>query len=428
MTEVKHKLPPAFKRIREPARIKVFYGGRGSAKSETVARYLLLKGWEEPQNILCCREYQTSIKQSVHSLLASLVDSMQMSDFYKVTETEITGVNGTKFTFAGLKLNIANIKSMHNIKRCWCEESQTLSETSINVLLPTIRAENSEIIFTMNPILPTDPAYIRFVLNPPKDSIVVKVNYDQNPFFPDVLEKERLDLLERDPIAYKNVWLGNPREAVEGAIYSKELQQARDEGRIGSFPADLSKPVNLYADIGEANRFVLWCEQKEGLNRLLVDMIGGSGEKVPYYINEIQKRKFIVGTIVLPHDAEQNRANAEFTVKVMFQRAFPNSKIVVNPNFPGAVAAGIEAVRNIFPFLHFNEDSEGVKDGLFALAHYHWRVDPETGISYGKEPAHEFSDEPDGLRTLAMAYRVKDKQPAYYRPPAQLPRWMTGKI
>lgn len=420
------KIPKVFKRITEKARIKVYYGGRGSAKSESVARYLLLCGKEESMNILCCREFQVSIKQSVHSLLAALIVEMELSNFYQVLETEIRGVNGTKFIFAGLKNNVANIKSMYNIKKCWCEEAQVLSENSINILLPTIRADDSEIIFTMNPILPTDPAYVRFVLNPPKDSIVVKVNYDQNPFFPDVLEKERLDLLQRDPIAYNNVWLGEPRESVEGAIYAKELQSARNDGRIGSFPVDLSKPVNLYADIGEANNFVLWCEQKEGLNRLMVDMIVGHNEKVPHYINEIQKRKFTVGLIVLPHDAEQNRANAEFTVKVMFQRAFPNAKVVVNPNFPGAVAAGIEAVRNIFPFLYFNDGSEGVRAGLFSLAHYHWKIDPDTGKSYGKEPAHEFSDEPDALRTLAMAFRVSEKKKQEARRQTTMPRYLTG--
>lgn len=428
MPQVDIEIPKAFNPIWQKHRYKVFIGGRGSGKSESVARYLLVKGMESPINILCCREFQVSIKQSVHSLLSALIAELGLSSFYQVLETEIRGVNGTKITFAGLKNNVANIKSMYNITKCWVEESQVLSENSINVLLPTIRAEESEIIFTMNPILPTDPAYVRFVLNPPKDAVVVKVNYDQNKFFPEVLEKERLDLMERDPIAYRNVWLGEPREAVEGAIYAKELQEAREAHRIGKFPVDLSKPVNLYADIGEANRFVLWCEQKEGLNRLLVDMIAGSGEKVPYYISEIQKRKFIVGTIVLPHDAEQNRANAEFTVKVMFQRAFPNSKVVVNQNFPGAVAVGIEAVRNIFPFLHFNEDSEGIKDGLFALAHYHWKVDPDTGKSYGKEPDHEYSDEPDGLRTLAMAFRVKDKKAPEERRPVSLPRYMTGRV
>ncbi len=424
---LKTKIPAAFERLYEPARIKCFWGGRGSGKSETVARYLLHMGIQEPQNILCCREFQTSIRQSVHSLLADLIEELGMRSHYTVYETEIRGVNGTCFSFAGLKTNIANIKSMHNIRRAWIEEGQTISENSINVLLPTIRAENSEIIITMNPILPTDPAYMRFVLHPPKDSIIVKINYDQNPFFPSVLEKERLDLLGRDQVAYRNVWLGEPREAVEGAIYSRELQAAQDGERIGQFPVDLSKPVNLYCDIGEADMFSIWCEQKEGLNRYMVDFIQNNNQKIPYYIQEIQKRGFIIGMIVLPHDAEQSRANAEFTVKVMFQRAFPNAKVVVNPNFPGAVRVGIEAVRNVFPFLHFNIPN--CNDGLHSLRHYHWKVDPDSQKSYGEQPDHEFSDAPDALRTLAMAFRVKDKKytPAE-RPKQTLPRYRTGRI
>lgn len=401
-------IPPAFKRLAEKARIKVFYGGRGAAKSESVGRYLLLSGKEEPQKILCCREYQVSIRQSVHSLLVALITEMQMEGFYKVTDVEITGINGTKFVFAGLKNNIANIKSMHDIKRCWVEEAQVLSENSINVLLPTIRADESEIILTMNPILPTDPAYVRFVLNPPKDSIVVKVNYDQNPYFPPVLEKERLDLFERDPIAYRNVWLGEPRQAVEGAIYADELQKAQDEGRIGEVKYDPTKPVNTYWDIGQANYMSIWFEQKVGLERHLIDFVQDNLKKVPYYVDILQNKGYTYGTHVLPHDAEQDRANAEFTTKVMIERAFPNAKVHVNENFPGAIRTGIEAVRNIFPFLRF--DKVRCADGIHSLRHYHFRVDPNSGKTYGEEPDHEFSDAADALRALAMAFRVTDKK------------------
>lgn len=406
-------MPKAFKRIWQPHRLKVFYGGRGGGKSESVGRYLLACGAQETMNILCCREFQVSIKQSVYSLLVSLIHEMKLDHFYKILDTEIRGINGTCIFFAGVRNNIDNIKSMHNIKKCWVEEAQKLTENSINVLLPTIRAEDSEILFTMNPVLPTDPAYVRFILNARDDSLVVKVNYTENPFFPAVLEAERLALLQSDPTAYRNVWLGEPRQAVEGAVYARELQEAQDNKRIGNFPVDLSKPVNLYCDIGEADCFSMWCEQKEGLNRYLVDFIQNHSQKVPYYINEIQKRQFIVGNIILPHDAEQSRTNAEFTVKVMFQKAFPNAKVVVNPNFPGAVRMGIEAVRNVFPFLHFNKKL--CADGLFSLSQYHWKKNVKTDKPHGEEPDHEFSDAPDALRMLAMAFRVTSKKKSDYK-------------
>ncbi len=401
-------IAPAFKPLKDKARIKCFYGGRGAAKSESVGRYLLLKGKEESQNILCCREFQVSIKQSVHSLLEALIHEMQMDSFYKVTESEITGVNGTKFVFAGLKNNIANIKSMHDIKRCWVEEAQTLSENSINVLLPTIRAEESEIILTMNPILPTDPAYVRFVLKPPKDSIIVKVNYDQNPYFPQVLEKERLDLLERDPAAYRNVWLGEPRQAVEGAIYAKELQEAQDAGRIDTVSYDASKPVSTYWDIGEGDYMTIIMKQKVGLEHLLIDYIQDKHQKVPYYLNLLHERKYAYDLHVLPHDADHDRADAEFNTKTQVIKSFPNAKVHVNETYPGAVHDGIEAVRNIFPFLRI--DREKCADLLFSLAHYHYKVDPNTGKTYGDEPHHDFSDGPDALRAMAMAFRVGTKK------------------
>lgn len=420
------RIPKAFKRIKDKARIKCFYGGRGSAKSESVARYLLLCGKEEAMNILCCREFMASIKQSVHSLLAALIIELELSDFYTVLDTEIRGVNGTKFVFAGLKNNVASIKSMYNIKKCWCEEAQSLSENSINVLLPTIRADDSEIILTMNPILPTDPVYARFVLNPPKNSIVVKVNYDQNPFFPDVLEKERQDLMERDAIAYRNVWLGEPREAVEGAIYSKELQEAQDQGRIGNFKPDKSKPVNTYWDIGEADCFTIVFEQKIGTNRYLVDFVQDSLRKVPYYLDILQKKGYIYGMHVLPHDAKQSRADAQFSTFVQVKNAYPNCVVHVNETFSGAVKIGIQAVRNIFPFLYI--DRENGVEFLHSLARYHYKVDPNSGKSYGEEPHHDYSDFPDALRALAMAFRVKDNKFVTLRPRAPLPRYLTGKI
>ena len=230
----------------------------------------------------------------------------------------------------------------------------------------------------------------------------------------------------RDPTAYRCIWLGEPREAVEGAVYSAELQKAQDEGRIANFPVDLTKPVYTYWDIGEANYMSIWCEQREGLNRYLVDFIQDQYKKVPYYLDLLQQKKYLYSVHVLPHDAEQSRANAEFTTKVMVQRGFPNAKVVVNQNFPGAIATGIEAVRNIFPFLHF--DKVKCADGLHSLRHYHYKVDEETGKSYGKEPDHEYSDAADALRMLAMAFRVNEKKKVIERPRPTPPRYLSQRI
>lgn len=408
MGVVNVSIPKAFKRLTEKARIKVFYGGRGSAKSESVARYLLLCGKEEAMNILCCREFQVSIKESVKSLFDSLIVEMQLEGFYESLQSEIRGINGTRIFFAGLKNNVANIKSMYNIKKCWCEEAQVLSENSLNVLFPTIRAEDSELIFTLNPLLPTDPAYVRLVLNAQPEDVVVKVNFDQNPFLPDVLEKDRLRDLARDPVAYRNVWLGEPRQAVEGAIYADELQKAQDEGRICDLKYDPSKPCSAYWDIGEGDYMTIIIKQKVGLEHWIVDYIQDKHKKVPYYLELLHSKPYTYDLHVLPHDADHDRADAEFNTKTQVEKSFPNSKIHVNETYPGAVRDGIEAVRNIFPFIRIDK-TKGA-DLLFSLAHYHYKIDANTGKPYGQEPHHDFSDGPDALRAMAMAFRVNSRK------------------
>lgn len=389
--------------LEEDHRYKVAEGGRGTAKSWSFATALLVRGAARPQRFLCAREIQKSIKDSVHQLLRDRIQQLQLDGFYRVTNNGIFGENGTQFGFEGLKHNIMNIKSWEGADVAWAEEAQVISRNSYNILIPTIRKEGSEIWITYNPELEEDETHQRFVINPPPDCWHVHMTYLDNPWFPDVLRKEMEHLKATDYAAYLHVWEGQCRPAVAGAIYAQELQIAQIEGRIGEVPYDASKPVNVYWDIGEANYMSIWFEQKVGLESHMIDFMQDHLKKVPFYLDEMQKKGYRYGNIVLPHDAEQDRANAQFTTKKMVSDAFPNAKVIVNKNFPGAVLVGIEAVRNIFPFLRF--DKVKCADGLHSLRRYHWKVHSDTGRAYGKEPDHDFSDAPDALRTMAMAYR-----------------------
>ncbi len=391
-----------------PSRLKILYGGRGGAKSESVARYLLAVGMNDPMTILCAREFQSSIKDSVHQLLSNIIEQNNLNSFYTVYKTEIHGENGTKIVFAGLRTNIASIKSMHDIKKCWVEEAETVSDRSWDVLIPTIRAKDSEIIVTFNPDIEDSPTYQRMVIEPPDYSLVAKISYKDNPYFPDVLEIERVEMEKKNPAKYDNIWLGNCKAAIEGAVYQNELRQAEEDGRIGVVPYDPSKPVNTYWDIGEADCMSIWYEQRVGVNRYLIDFTQDNLQKVPYYIDILKEKGYNYAHHVLPHDGDHDRANAEFTTKQMVQRAFPNAIVTCNENFAGAVKMGIEAVRNIFPFLYI--DRERCRQGLYSLKMYHYKTDPETGRSYGEKPHHDYSDAPDALRTLAMAGRRTDKR------------------
>lgn len=202
-----------------PNRYKVIYGGRGSAKSESTARYLALIAaftdvhpYFKVSKILCCREHQKSISQSVYSLLEDAIDKMKLRNRFTFAKNSIKSVTGSEFIFAGLRHNIEDIKSMKGITHCWVEEAQTVSELSWKILIPTIREEHSEIIITFNPNEKTDPTYQRFVATPPPDAAVLKINYDDNPFFPEVLKREMEYDKRNDEEAYKHIWLGECRQ------------------------------------------------------------------------------------------------------------------------------------------------------------------------------------------------------------------------
>lgn len=194
--------------LTEKARYKVSYGGRGSGKSWANARCLIILALKSKIRVLCTRQLQTSIANSVHKLLSDSIQELQLTDYFEITRDAIRCVNGSEFFFKGIQNNINEIKSIEGIDYCWVEEAQSVSESSWEVLIPTIRKENSEIWITFNPDREEDSTYQRFVKNPPPDSIVKLVNYNDNPWFPLTLQKEMEYCKEVDYAKYEHIWLG----------------------------------------------------------------------------------------------------------------------------------------------------------------------------------------------------------------------------
>lgn len=215
---MKVELPEAFQFLTQPARYKVAYGGRGSAKSWSVARVLCLLAASKPIRILCARELQSSIRDSVHRLLADQIEALNLSARLEVQNAEIRGVNGSLFIFEGLRHNTTKIKSMEGIDICWVEEAERVSEESWKILVPTIRKPGSEIWVTFNPEQETDPTYTRFVKNPPPDAIVRKVNHDQNPWFPIELRKEMEYDYRVDPDSAAHIWGGECKKIGDAQV------------------------------------------------------------------------------------------------------------------------------------------------------------------------------------------------------------------
>ena len=218
--EVIVQFPEKLEPIRHPYRLKGLFGGRGGAKSRTVAGQLILDATDHYEFVLCTREVQNSIKESVKRTLEDQIHRMQLTDLYKITEYEILNLfNKSRFIFMGLARNISSIKSIEGITKCWVEEAQTISEDSLEILIPTIREAGSEIWFTWNPRWKTDAVddLFRGENGPPPNSLVIEIGYKDNPWFPAELEEKRLWDQKHNP-NYLNIWEGAYRRA--GDAYS----------------------------------------------------------------------------------------------------------------------------------------------------------------------------------------------------------------
>ena len=405
MTEVKAEFPLKLQSLFQRSRYKVCYGGRGGAKSWGIARALLIKGAKEPIRILCAREYQTSIKDSVHKLLCDQIEALNLHSFYEITQASIKGANGTEFAFAGLKNNISNIKSFEGVDICWVEEAQTVSRLSWNVLIPTIRKEASEIWVSFNPELETDETYQRFVVKPPDDCIQIKVNWSDNPWFPETLRLEKDSLKERDEESYNQVWEGLCRQTVDGAIFAKEMQQAEKDGRICRVPFDATKPVHAVFDLGWSDSTAIWFLQFVGMETRLIRYIEDSQKTISYYLATMQTYGYHYDKVWLPHDAENKTLAASGRSIDDIVRA-AGYKTEILPRVP--VVDSINAARTIFPNCYF--DREHAADGLACLRHYRYEVDPDTG-QFSRNPLHDhYSHGADAFRYIGLMIREPHKR------------------
>lgn len=220
------EIPAAFKDLFYPFRYKVFYGGRGSAKSWAFARTLIVKSLEKKLRILCARELQVSISDSVHRLLSDQINSMGLSKYFGIQQKSIVSAKGSEFIFKGLRHNPYEIKSLEGVDICWVEEGQSVSKQSWDILIPTIRKEGSEIWVSFNPDLETDETYSRFVLHRAENVLLRRVNFDQNPWFPEVLRQEMEHCKRTDCEAYKNIWLGECRKYSDAQIFKDKYEVA----------------------------------------------------------------------------------------------------------------------------------------------------------------------------------------------------------
>jgi phage terminase large subunit len=327
---------------------------------------------------------------------------MGLEDFYEIQNTAIYGKNGTEFLFAGLKHNITKIKSFEGVDVCWIEEAQTTSKSSWDTLIPTIRKEGSEIWITFNPELDTDETYKRFVVSPPSNAVTQKVNWSDNHWFPKVLQEEKDDLKERDMDAYLNVWEGNTRQVLDGAVYAKELRQAQEEGRIKDINQDKSIEVSTFWDIGWADMTSIWFVQTiPGGEVRVIDFYQDCQKPIDHYVEVLQNKGYVYRDHWLPHDAENKNMTGKSVKDIMQNMNLP---VRITPRL--SISEGINAARMLMNRCYF--DQNRCAEGLQALRHYRYDVNPDTKM-FSDKPLHDqHSHASDAWRYCAVAL---DEQP-----------------
>ncbi len=396
--QVRAEFPEKLKRIFEKHRYKIMHGGRGGAKSWSIARALLLIGTQQTIRVVCAREFQKSMKASVHQLLTDQIAALSLGHVYEVLETEIRGPNGTEFTFHGLRHNIDNIKSLEGCDICWVEEAQTVSAVSWRKLIPTMRKGGSEIWLSFNPELETDATYQQFVVNPPEDALVIEVGWRDNPWWSPEMEAERVRLEKLDPDAYLHVYGGQCIQHLEGTVYARELREAELAGRIGRVPYDSGSGVGVWCDLGWGDMTSLIFVQRSGFEFKVLRAYQNRHMLWSHFLEYIQRTGYIISGIWLPHDAENGSLSGD---SVAAQTRKTSYQTHVIERVDGAVKLGMNAMRTVFPRLHF--DKEGCEDLLHALRHYRYSVD-EHG-RYSDQPAHdEHSHYADAARYFATTH------------------------
>lgn len=422
------ELPEVFGDLFIPSRYKVFWGGRGAAKSESFGRALLAQGMAKKEGFLCARELQVSMADSVHALLEHTIGLYpEFTAFYKVGKKEITGINGTFFIFKGLKHNISEIKSTHGITKCWVEEAQVVSDKSWETLIPTIREEDSEIWVSFNTKNPTDPTFKRFVLKKRDNAIVKKVSYRDNPYFPKVLDDERLELLKDDPEAYDHVWEGEFDTRYSGAVYAKYVNQNQIKKTIAYDPA---RPIFTAWDLGydDATSIVFYQMARNEIH--VIDYYEANFEDIKHYCEVLYGAEIVVdhispetgkvikwhfgerlnddragynylgGKHYVPHDAA-HKLQAAAGRSIVEQAA--EYGITLHVIQATNQQASEQALRKTLPKCWFREDA--TTDLIHALMNYHYDYDEERKI-YGKLPVHDWSSHAaDSLELMARMWQ-----------------------
>ena len=372
------KVPAVFQPLFKGAKRRNFiFGGRGSGKSHAVAQYCIFRAYQKKTKVLCTRELQKSISESVHALLCEKIHDMGLDSFFTIQKDKIYGANGSVFIFAGVRQNVNEIKSMEGIDICWVEEAQSMSRNSLDVLVPTVRAEGSIIVFTFNPFKDTDPVYVDSQ-NPDENTLVIKANYNDNPFFPEVLRLDMERDKKNDYEKYLWVWEGQ-------CLGLSDAQIFRGKYTVKEFDTPRNAEFHFGADWGFANDPTAVVRSFVIGNTLYIDQcagrVGCDLEDTPSLFNEVE------GTSLYPIYADSARPE---TISFMRSKRY---NVVAAEKWAGSVEDGIQYLRSFSEIVIHPRCRAVIEE--FDL--YQYKVDRQTNEVL-REPVDKFNHYIDALR------------------------------
>lgn len=435
MSTVRIELPPKLLPVFSgDADVRGAYGGRGSAKTRSFARMAVIRAhmWDVAGRegiILCGRKFMNSLDESsLEEIKAAVRAEPWLADAFEVGEKFIRTKSGRiSFKFAGLDRNIDSVKSKSRILLCWVDEAEPVSEDAWQTLIPTLREEDSELWVTWNPKRKGSATDLRFRNSSDQRVKVVEMNWRDNPWFPDILDRVRLKDMAERPDQYAHVWEGDYAQVMVGSYYAKQIAEMRAQGRVGNVAADPLMTIRAVWDIGgtgaKADACAIWICQFVGREIRVLDYYEAQGQPLAAHVQWLRSKGYGKALCILPHDGVQHDKVYSVTYEsALFDAGF-DVEVVKNQG-PGAASMRIEATRRMFPSVWMNERT--TEAGLYALGAYHAKRDDARGIDLG--PNHDWSSHcADAFGLLCLTYeapRVKKTGIGDNRPRAK--GWMTA--
>lgn len=411
--EIPPKLIPVFT---GEARYRGSYGGRGSGKTRTFATMAAVRGYQLAQEgkrgvIVCGREFMNSLQDSSFAEVREAILSIPwLAANYDIGEKYIRTAGGAiDFAFIGLRHNIDSIKSKARVHLIWVDEAEPVSETAWMKTTPTVREHGSEIWVTWNPERKNSATHKRFRENPPDGARIVEMNYTDNPWFPDVLEKERLEDFNKRPDQYAHIWEGDFVTVIEGAYFAQALSAARTgtPKRIGNVARDPVMPVKAFWDIGVRDATAIWVAQFIDREIRVIDHYEVVGQPLSAHLDWLRSHGYGNALCVLPHDAAHMDAVTATRFEDHIRAAGFEVETIPNQG-KGAAMKRIEAARRLFPSIWFDEEKTAA--GRDALGWYHEKRDEDRNVGLG--PEHDWSSHSaDAFGLMCVAYEAPRSAP-----------------